>query len=425
MASSRETISRFVDENWPAIVADISELVSIQSIEDPATVGPDVPWGKGPRKALGCALSMAERLGLQVHDCAGIIGFADIPSDAEGQVATIAHLDVVPTGLGWDSDPFSLQRREVARWYVRNYAIPGFLFTPDSAWPVVCGEKGSHNAELAWKCDPQGRIVEIAGGTVRNAVAASAKAVVRAGADDLPVTDCVTVSPAGTGLSEVSAQGTGGHAAEPNNTVSAIGVLVAYLLENDICSSQERRWLKFENLFYSSTDDLAFGIGATDDLFPPLTIISGTIETRDGRFVQTTDCRYPKSTDPDTISAGIENTCAMYGVEYTEAHRGSPIYVDPESPEVQMLLDCYSEWFGGSSKPVTLGGGTYAKRFPYAVGFGPIGACDEDAPSWVGGIHGPNEAVLEESLKKALCTYISALERLSQVGTREGANRVW
>ena len=61
-----------------------------------------------------------------------------------------------------------------ARWYVRNYAAPDFLFTPDSAWPVVCGEKGSHNAELAWKCDPEGKIVEIAGGTVRNAVAASA-----------------------------------------------------------------------------------------------------------------------------------------------------------------------------------------------------------------------------------------------------------
>ena len=102
-----------------------------------------------------------------------------------------------------------------------------------------------------------------------------------------------------------------------------------------------------------------------------------------------------------------------YGVEYAEVHRGSLLYVDPGRHEVQVLLDCYAGWFGGAAKPVTLGGGTYAKRFPYAVGFGPIGDPDEDVPSWAGEIHGPNEAVSEGSLKRALCTYISALERLS------------
>ena len=463
MTSKPEAISRFVEENWPAIVADIAELVAIESVEGPAGVSSDAPWGEGPRRALGHALSIADRLGLQPHDCDGIIGFADVPGDVEGQVATIAHLDVVPAGPGWDSDPFSLRRREGylvgrgvlddkgpavltlwaahylatrdcaagrktvrillganeetgmgdARWYVRNYVSPDFLFTPDSAWPVVCGEKGSHNAVLSWECDPQGRIVEIDGGTVRNAVAISARAVVRADAHELPKESGVTVSAAGPGLTEVSARGTGGHAAEPDGTVSAIGVLVAYLLRHGICSKREGRWLEFENLVFSSTDGSAFGIEATDDLFTPLTIISGTIETRDGQFVQTTDCRYPKSTNPDVISAGIKKTCDRYGIGYSEVHRGMPLFVDPESPEVKILLACYSEWFGKPGKPVTLGGGTYAKRFPYAVGFGPIDVSGEAYPSWSGGIHGPNEAVSEESLKKALCTYISALEQLS------------
>lgn len=73
---------------------------------------PNAPWGEGPRKALERALSIADRLGLQTHDCDGIIGFADVPGEVEGQVATIAHLDVVPAGPGWDSNPFSLQKRE-------------------------------------------------------------------------------------------------------------------------------------------------------------------------------------------------------------------------------------------------------------------------------------------------------------------------
>jgi succinyl-diaminopimelate desuccinylase len=207
VAPSKECISRFVDENWSAIVADIAELVSIKSVEDSATAGTDAPWGKGPRDALDCALRMASRLGLQAHDCGGVIGFADVPGERDGQVATIAHLDVVPAGPGWSSDPFALHRREGylvgrgvlddkgpavltlwaahflstygcaagrktvrillgvneetgmddARWYVRNYAAPDFLFTPDSEWPVVCGEKGSHNAELSWSATHRGR----------------------------------------------------------------------------------------------------------------------------------------------------------------------------------------------------------------------------------------------------------------------------
>ncbi|MDU5893008.1 MAG: dipeptidase, partial [Atopobium minutum] len=57
-------------------------------------------------------------------------------------------------------------------------------------------------------------------------------------------------------------------------------------------------------------------------------------------------------------------------------------------------------------------GGTYAKHFPYAVAFGPEEDPDPHAPEWVGTIHGPQEAIPEASLKRALAIYITALAQL-------------
>ena len=40
------------------------------------------------------------------------MGYADVEGQSERQLATIAHLDVVPAGNGWNSDPFGMIERE-------------------------------------------------------------------------------------------------------------------------------------------------------------------------------------------------------------------------------------------------------------------------------------------------------------------------
>jgi len=44
---------------------------------------------------------------------------------------------------------------------------------------------------------------------------------------------------------------------------------------------------------------------------------------------------------------------------------------------------------------MTIGGGTYARRFSRAAGFGPVEP-DAHDPEWVGQMHGPNEGISEE-----------------------------
>lgn len=123
------------------------------------------------------------------------MGIADIPGRGDKQLATICHVDVVPAGPGWNTDPFAMERREgwllgrgviddkgpavlslyagaylfkhgiVPRYtfrallgcdeevgmsdvhhYLENHADPDFLFTPDAEFPVCNAEKGQFGA---------------------------------------------------------------------------------------------------------------------------------------------------------------------------------------------------------------------------------------------------------------------------------------
>ena len=69
---------------------------------------------------------------------------------------------------------------------------------------------------------------------------------------------------------------------------------------------------------------------------------------------------------------------------------------------------------GEGKKPFTMGGGTYARHFPYAVSFGPEHT-DIEIPSFAGPMHGANEGTPFEKLVEALKIYILALLRLQEI----------
>ena len=81
-------IERFVSENESAIVRNIARLVSIPSIEGPPAEG--APFGVESRRALDCALQIAEELGLEAVNCENKIGYATVGEDrGQGYLATI------------------------------------------------------------------------------------------------------------------------------------------------------------------------------------------------------------------------------------------------------------------------------------------------------------------------------------------------
>ena len=110
----KREVDAYVDEVWEDVVADMDRLVRHDSVEDLAAAEPGKPWGPAAWGALVEAERMAERLGLEVTDVDGYLGFADVPgaSGPERYVATIAHTDIVPTGEGWHFPPLEVTRKD-------------------------------------------------------------------------------------------------------------------------------------------------------------------------------------------------------------------------------------------------------------------------------------------------------------------------
>ena len=195
MNQVEQSVAEYVDEVWEDVVTDIEQLVSYPSVAVAADAEPGAPFGRPVRDALDCALGIAQKLGYQTSDDEGYVGIADIPGRGDKQLATICHVDVVPAGPGWNTDPFAMERREgwllgrgviddkgpavlslyagayllkhgiVPRYtfrallgcdeevgmsdvhhYLENHADPDFLFTPDAEFPVCNAEKGQFGA---------------------------------------------------------------------------------------------------------------------------------------------------------------------------------------------------------------------------------------------------------------------------------------
>ena len=77
-------------------------------------------------------------------------------------------------------------------------------------------------------------------------------------------------------------------------------------------------------------------------------------------------------------------------------------------------IETYNEVTGENATPFTMGGGTYARHFPYAVSFGPEHE-DMVLPEFGGPMHGANEAAPIDKLLEALKIYIIALLRLEEI----------
>ncbi len=448
-------ISRFAESHERDIVRDIARLVSIPSVEGPAA--PDAPFGIESKRALDCALQIAEELGLDTVNCENKIGYASVGEDhGQGYLATITHVDVVPAGDGWTEDPFTVRERDgfllgrgvmddkgpsilclYALKYLRdsglplrypvrallgsneetgmgdlehynaNYPAPLFCFSPDADFPLIHGEKGIYHGRLISRHTPV-NVLEMTGGVAPNAVPAKASALVCAEA--LQSTDAVSVEELEPGLWKLSSVGVSGHASMPEGTVNAIGRIVDYLLENGIPAEGELPYFRFLARLHAATDGSGLGLQSSDDYFTPLTAVGGKISTADGVFCQTIDCRYGISTSGEAITARLREAAGNAAEIQVDAD-AAPFYLTLDTPAIQACMESYNLVTGENAHPFTIGGGTYARHFPNAAAFGPEHP-ERPAPAFAGPIHGIDEAARLSDLLEALKIYIVALLRL-------------
>ncbi len=454
-------IDRFAEENRENILRDITRLCAVPSVE--GAPEPGAPFGAGPRAALDKALEIAAELGLDTHNAEGYIGWAETSPIGASQkyLATITHTDVVPEGNGWDADPYTVRMRDgwllgrgVADdkgpgilclyalkylrerggalrypvrallgtneethmhdvdYYEKHFPMPAFCFTPDAEFPVCNGEKGGFSGNLVSPPLPDGLIAAFAGGVAHNAVPDRAHCTVRAPMGRFKPAAGITMEEK-DGCTVLHAVGRSGHAATPEETINAIGLLVDCLLESGVGTPAELAYLRVLARLHGASDGSALGIAADDGLFTPLTIIGGTMAKKGDRLCQSFDCRFPTNTNAAALTAALSAACGT-AAELTDVTSRVPFYIEADSPAIQTLIGTYNEVTGENKTPFTMGGGTYARHFPCAVSFGPEHT-ELPLPAFAGPMHGANEGANFDKLIEALKIYILALLRLQEL----------
>lgn len=171
------------------ILTDLAEIVAIPSVyHDPE---PDAPYGSDCRRALEWFVAKARAYGLKAENIDNRCAYAEY-GEGKTCIGMLAHLDVVPAGNGWATDPFTmveengkvygrgvgddkgsavvclhvlkelkdrgvkLRRRVrlivgsdeergsscIAYYKAKGEELPEASFVPDSEFPVINSEKG-------------------------------------------------------------------------------------------------------------------------------------------------------------------------------------------------------------------------------------------------------------------------------------------
>lgn len=441
----RQRLNEWLEQNSVQLAEDIAALVRIESVADMRDMGKPTPFGTACRKALEQMLFFAERDGMEAFDCDGYcVSVAAGCGDME--IGIWNHLDVVPAGEGWLYPPFELTRagdwligrgvqdnkgpamavyyallfcsregllknirvRQIlgcqeeagmadVRRYLERCSAPDYSFVADCAFPVCCGEKGICRVTLENK-GGVGRFMELEGGTVCNSVPSRAFAALRGEGGPLLI----------------EAEGIGGHAAFPEKTVNAVGVL-AEKLERCGLDCCEGRIVSFLKKAGSDGYGEGLGIACADEVSGRLTCNAGVVDLRDGKLTVKLDIRYPVTKKSGPILERLGHAAAADGFAVTQVQDESPCYMEKDHPFIKVLMNAWREETGKDGQPYVMGGGTYARHIPRAVGFGTgMEHCPEDLglPEGHGGCHCADEAESMENLKAAVRIYVNALVRL-------------
>ena len=101
-------VKKRVEELQEEMISQLGRLVKYDSKRGEAL--PGKPFGEGPAAVLAEALQLAEEMGFETKNLDNYCGYAQI-GEGKDIIGIAAHLDIVPAGEGWSTDPFTLTRK--------------------------------------------------------------------------------------------------------------------------------------------------------------------------------------------------------------------------------------------------------------------------------------------------------------------------
>lgn len=101
-----------------ALLQDTKKLLKIKSVLDEENAAEDAPLGAGVKEALEFMLKLGEKDGFISKNVGNIAGHLEF-GQGEDLVGILCHVDVVPEGDGWSSDPYGAEIRD-GKLYARG-----------------------------------------------------------------------------------------------------------------------------------------------------------------------------------------------------------------------------------------------------------------------------------------------------------------
>ena len=383
----------------------LSRIIAIPSVGGAPAEG--APYGRESRLILQTFLAEAREKGFKTGVEGDRAGWAEI-GQGDKLLGIICHLDVVPVGKGWDSDPFTLCFREdesgvpsmyargvvddkgpacaaffamlelvaenlvpdgcrvrlilgtdeertcsCIQYYAGHGEIPDFSITPDSVFPVIYSEKGIMQLRLSGDnvCD-----FTAIGGSAVNIVPASAM--------------CEAVG------KTITVTGKAAHASKPEFGINAIELL-AEAMEKDDINLNDYAVMKFVRDFEAKD---FIGYKETRD-YGELTYNIGMLKAGENCCELRIDLRIPYGMDHDDIIENLTKKADEYGLSIEVTLDLPPFLEDKNSKETGILMDIWKrhidkftgfkeEYRDIHTKPKVVGVGTYARHIPNTIAFG-------------------------------------------------------
>lgn len=455
----KEKIIEYFASNRDEIIKSISELVAIESVRGSAAQG--MPFGKMPYLALQKALEIAEGFGFKTQNHEGYVGTVDM-GDGEAELGILAHLDVVPAGEGWSTNPFEVVEKDgkiygrgvsddkgpaMAAFYAmkavkdlgftlkKNCRLilgtdeecgssdlehyfeknpyPKYTFTPDAEFPVTNGEKGRFTKHFYKKVDFSGGkkyIKKIYAGEAANAVPdyAEAELVGVSEAEFLAAAEKAKNTGAQFSFDgeKIICRGTSAHASLPengNNPITALLELLSNIAFDESCAEFTGA---LKVLFpHGKYNGESFGVDMSDRL-GRLTLTLDTVCFENGEFDGCFDTRTPMTANEKNCAEPIAEKLSVHGFTIEDTQMIAAHYVDENSEFVKTLLGVYEKYTGDEGECVSMGGGTYVHDIENGVAFGAI------SRGTVTNMHGANEFMPIEDILTAAEIFAEVIIRI-------------
>ncbi len=439
------------------ILKTLARWISVPSVKGEAA--PGAPFGIEVRRALDMALADAEAMGFSVRNFDGYAGDVRMGPEGVNPLAILAHVDVVPVGDGWTTDPFGAEirdgklygrgtsddkgpavaalyamyalkkagvplKREIRlilgcdeesgwgcmRHYMAHCDMPKTGFSPDANFPVINTEKGMLHLSLHGAYHKGGLVKEICVGERPNVIPGIASATVygdealcrqaEKAAETLGYT--LKAQPIADGLVTLTVTGVPGHAAFPEGSKNALGQLLVVLqalgVKGSLATLADRVGAQY--------DGLNLGVRCQDETSGALTCNLGILRynEQDGLYA-TLDIRYPILCSHQALTHCITAALKPEVAVMVDSQK-DPHHVSPHSKLVHDLLDAYHEVTGLPAETIATGGGTYARVLEEGVAFGSVFPGEEELA------HQANEYMPVDSIMKNVQIFVYALEKL-------------